>query len=439
MPGTFQNLITSDQMFSSITTSEDGRYQALIMYLMNENAKICIIERGVQEFGVDHDEHVFTGAEATELGLPQTENDSHDMFGLGFDKRMYIRLAGHMHNYNTNPWRALRSTNPAPNISSFTVDTVPTSMDARVSYPMFIPTPTDLLLYTRDSPAPLGGTARGNAGLWKFNRTDFGTSARIPFAQGVSIPPDGSDTTVDDETNFAPYILRPYIEALWERNPGRLHTVIVHRQFDTGGSGSPPEVDKTNIDMGYLWADPPYDENSFFAMNGTPVEFPIIPGPNGNNPDILTGLTANSPGDPGYLNGGDIVLDNDGYPCFTLSNNPPYLIRWNGTAWTQQILTQSVGGHAYNGRFSLVNYRGTLWRISTRTKSSQGGLVRHPCMISIDGTKRFQIGGRVSNSFPSPTDNWELNYDKEAYRLFGTVEVLTPQGDIPYVHRVGTR
>jgi hypothetical protein len=130
-----------------------------------------------------------------------------------------------------------------------------------------------------------------------------------------------------------------------------------------------------------------------------------------------------------YVNGGGLAIDDQGLPHIIISLDPTKYIRRNAanTAWVETSVANPLGGITHIDAKQTFWLRGALWML---TATEPGGF-RRVRLIRIDGTTSATLSGDVG-----PT-GWEPCADPVAWRRFGTIEILSPDGALPRVYRLG--
>lgn len=419
--------ITGNAIAINLTTW--GDYQFAVWYTRALELRVGRIQRGVQRWGVNHQEYEFAGAIRTALGLPlDGSEDEHYYPAVTVDGR------GHVHvwaNYTLEAMRCVTTTTPHT-----TGDWLATPgwTDASADFPgvgAWCTYPTPIMLpdggiwfYQRSNPA-LGTSGRGNSSYW--TRTAQGTSwvgpttlfqgLSVPDAKGPGIP--GDDHTVDTDFNWSAYPTNPVVESARSPHPGRMHMGWCWRRI---GIDNPN--DRSNDRASYAYSD--NGGVTWKAIDGTTLTLPITPL---NNLACQTGLEDLSA--TGWVNWGGLAVDDDGLPHMIVSTGSSYYMRRNAanTAWIQSAVPNPLNGVIHvsvaTNPFWL---RGDLWML----KIGHPDAARRPRLWRLTGgTNVVCMGGNLSNSGFNPSA------DPEAFRRFGTVEVLSPRGDTPHVATFG--
>lgn len=365
--------------------------------------------------------HTVTGAARTALGLPVIE-DEHNYPALGIDSTGKIHCAANMHN---NVMRHIVS-DTAGDITAWSQAPALTGIKTRNTYPVFVKRPDGTLRFCIRSGPTGSGSGRSDGmsweesgGAWTQSIALMFQGLEVPEAGGTGVP--GGDATVENETNWSPYVARPYVEDLgggdwiehwfvvWRNRSGTTGTVAGGSYIEANGWGAGLTVERTNILPSYLRYVSVTD--TWEAVDGTAVTFPITPL---NNPAIKTDLT---PPSAGWINLFGYTVDDDGHPHVLINDNPRHHLWWNGTIWQQETLSN------INNLGTLVTepipvwLRGRLWGVATTAPGGQ----RTPFLIRTDGVARVAMGGIGSLVLA-----FKANHDPEALRLRGTVEVMTP-------------
>jgi hypothetical protein len=134
-----------------------------------------------------------------------------------------------------------------------------------------------------------------------------------------------------------------------------------------------------------------------------------------------------------WVNGGAICVDPQGLPQIIASAAPARYIRrnTNNTAWTVSNITNPPTGPdlyttTWGGAFW---HQGQLWGI-VLTGPSNANRVR---LFQVTGTPTLvTLSGGIGVG-----SDWDPTFDTEAWRRFGTIETLAPDGDTPRVFTFG--
>ena len=298
-----------------------------------------------------------------------------------------------------------------------------------------------------------------------------------------------TDVTVDSDQLVA-YTPVPVVESDRGPHPGRLHISWVWRPDSPG-------LDVPNVGLSYAYSDD--HAATWKAIDGTALTLPFTPLNNlaarlpGHRPhhhplphhqrrhrhprhrlprlaigDPITASSKSSPTPPGRpvhchrrrrrqphlgpnrrqrihhrrhghprpisRTASRIAIDDNGRPHIICSPAPTWYLRHDGTRWipTTESPNPSTGGPAPEP-LSAFWLRGNLWLLKARPSTPVSAV---PRIVELTGpaTVMVAMGGDVD-----PSGDWEPCYDREAYRRFGTVEVLTPDGDTPRVVHVRAR
>jgi len=458
-----------------------GDYQFAVWWTIAGELRIGRIERGVQIWGVDHDEYEFAGSPRTALACP-VEADEHNYCAVGVDGLGRIHVQANMH---MDTMRAVKSVDPhtsdtwlaTAGWASATSDFP--SIGSSCTYPMPLPLSDGTLWFLcRD----VGVAGRGDTHFWTRGPAATTWSAATFIFQGIDVP-GVTDSGLNDRTNWSAYPILPYIEAPGEANPGRMHMFWTWRT-DTIADDVLP---------GYTYSDD--QGTSWKAIDGTGLTLPItilnnhvtrIPGSayfttlarSGNVvtaeadsaahgysvsdvigvwavDDTFTGsFTITSVGTPNvtsvrwsqtaaddasggpavstrtlWSNGGATAVGEDGLPnCVLTGSGSRIWVRHNGTAWTQSNVTNPLAGQTIHSRpGGMFWHRGAFWFLANGAPST----TRRPRLWRLDGQAQVCMGG---NTGPS---DWEPCPDPEAWRRFGVIETLTPDGNKPRVTTLG--
>ena len=470
---TYPNEIQQDTWSTNLVSTSTHQYCALYT-LANE---IVIGRRERNPFGA-WETFELAGAARTAMACPVSLSDQHNWVTIavtnhnGVDNSNdVLHVLGNMHNH---PLRYVKS--GAGSIVSWFDATgdlpVPTDI-IRWSYP--IPAQMadgKLWLYMRTS-EEFGGSGRSDSHFWIHDGvswsapTKIGQGLRVPNAGGPGIP--GSDATSDEPrdgglpANWNMYIAPPYVESDRNPHPGRIHIFGMWHRNATWERG--------DNDPFYIWSD---DGEDWFAIDGTPVTFPITPIDPflplaSNNPAIYTGTSdplsnelrpddgsgiagpwGGPENDPepergGYSHpGGTPTIDPQGYPVHLCNTQPWCLIRWNGTAWQQEEFNPApyTGAWRPNGP-GTEQFIGEGTAIYRKNKLHALSIVQGPgsnrrvALWELDETPKRAIRMTGPVHADDGVKPWYCTFDREAFRRFNTVEVWGPNGDTPHVVTFG--
>jgi len=473
-----------------------GVYQFAAWYDLAGELHIGRVTRGVHQWGRDHQEYTFAGAPRTALGLPNDGTDQHDYPAIAVDGLGRLHLWANMHlaatlravvstaAHTTDGWLATAGwTSAAADFPG---------MQGSITYPTPI-TLADgrLWFYIRTGPA---GSQSGRGDSYFWTRAAAGTSWAGPTTifQGLSVPDaggpgvPGSGPSVDDLTNWNAYPTNPVVESERSPHPGRLHMSWIWRGLGADEDSNTLPSYGYSDDGGATWS----------AIDGTALTLPVTPlnsiaarfpgsafvqsiqresslvfaaldTPNhglevGNqiryqgkasfngiftvavvNGSLLVWVQAGA-NDPaggtgtldlgdGYTNWGGLAVDDDGLPHVVASSNPVVYVRRNAAndAWVQSTIPNPLNGIIHLGLATNPPWlAGGLWML----KQSDPGHARRCRLYQITGgTGNVVLSGAVGGSGSA----FEPSMDPEAYRRFGTVEVLAPDGDSPRVFTFG--
>lgn len=417
---------TGDCGAHSLETTLDGVYQYAVWYTMDGGVTVGRIERGVQRWGVDHDEHALTGAEYTALGLPVSDDDHNYLsLGIGYDEDLNVRriyLWGNMHGGAVVPaddgtFRMIQTTTTDGTIATWEQVQWLTDMESGMTnvdndewtYPTPAQHPNgDLTLLIRNR---ISGD--GDWYTWRL--------------------PAGSDTWGAPVKIFKGYLSGPANNESWSAYPTRWHYDPVRSRWWISWihrDNQAIPVDVSNFYPAAMYSDD--DMVSWKAADGTALTLPLEYDSHldydklGLNWRLMDGETH-------LKNYGGICTDQFGNPWVIGSVTPLYIGRWFGTvggqgAWTQRRLTNFLAGVTVTGRVIPAWIHNKLWLVSIGT--SDGG--HAPRMWSVDGLDTVKLAPTMSADI-----GWESFYDDIAYRLYGTVETLWVDGDTPHVGSFG--
>jgi hypothetical protein len=409
-----QQRISGYQWGSNLVSDDTYRYAVFMTATFGVRVGRQTIATGAWTY------HDIDGAAATALALP-VGNDDHHFAALGIDSTGRLWLAVHMHNH---PLRWIVTTNPQ-DITAWSVGPALPGINTRNTYPVFIKRPDGTLRFWLRSGPTGSGSGRSNSMCWVESEGSWSTSVPLMF-QGLEVPDaggpgiNGSGADVENETNWSPYVARPAVEdhgdGTWTE-----HWFLIwrHRSSPAGseaGGSYPPGmvVERTNILPSYLQYRSVTD--SWHAIDGTPVTFPVHPL---NNPAIQTGLTA---GAEGWINLFGYTIDDDGHPHVTLSRDPVYHLWWNGESWQQAQVVTAGANYQYSTVIATpvqaVWLRGRLLYLAMGSHATNQ---RTPVLADESSGSIVRLGG-----INSLVAGFTPNYDHEALRTRGVVEVMTP-------------
>jgi BNR repeat-containing family member len=307
-----------------------------------------------------------------------TADDTHNVYAIATDAGGGIHIAGNMH---LSPLRYVRAT---ADLSHFSTAPAP-SGGPSVTYPAFTVLPDGTLLFWR---------REGQAGEGKVRLDALDPSATKWRSLGTII--DGTPT------RESPYLNHIAVDA---------RTGVIHLMFSWR---SGPTVESTN-DVGY--ARSADGGRTWQTADGTPLALPITHTP------ASTILNTQASGS-GLVNNGGLTVDPRGRPHGMVvfdqpGGNRSWTELWfDGGSWR----TKSFSDLAIGGRPQLAGTPdGRIWLLGARGAR----------LDAVDVTP---------DRDPAPTQElarvpvgWEASYDSHALSLFGTVEMLIPDGDRPHV------
>lgn len=421
---------TSDIQGPNLVTTLDGTTQYAVWYTVAGELKVGKRNRATQQWGVNHEEFTITGAARTRLALPVAD-DEHNYPAITVSGTGHVWVWANMH---INELRMIRSNGagvinswadalqlPMPNILVHANDPLFPAVTYRWTYPMPIPLPDGKVWFHIRLGNHTSGANESDSYYWFLpaNVGNFDNTVPVKMFQGLSVPGAGEGGTVGpDATTAAPenvpnnwsaYPTMPHIE---NRANGAYR---IHISWCWRALPSPSETPS------YAY----YDSvtGNWHAVDGSTLTLPITPL---NNLACQTGLVA-SPGDT-YLNWGGLTVDDNGYPHAIVSNNPAYHQWWNGTSWQQETVPNPLGGVSRTSRCNAYWLRGKLWILAPGVPNT----ARIPRLWRLDGGGTVAMGSNVGSGM------WECHADPEAYRQFGSIEHLVPDGDTPRVYTFGT-
>lgn len=391
-----------------------------------------------------------SAGQMTEFG-GTVEDDDHNFPNLCVDDNDVAHGMANMHDHTLR-----YSKSGAGDITSWTAAAAVTNEQPRNTYPMFSGwTPNGLMFLCRSGPENVGGalgdnqSGMGNSIYWVLPHGSSTLGSPVDIFQGVGVPgagpggTAGTDFPTDDEYNWSAYTSPPFVEPDDFPHPGRLWLAGLWRAGVSGGS-YPADVGRSNEMPFCIYTDDITDDTSWCAVDGSSVDLPLVPYMEGQietaaNPAAY--LPWPRPDDwptSGYLNRTGICVDPaTGYPVIVQSYVPHFRFDWDGADWSRTQLGSpgyTLGGYQTGAGITPYFIDGELWYLSSRVVSSTS---RRPALFKADGTKNVLMGGFVPTSstpgYSSPA--WGPQADPEAYRRWGRIEVLTPDGDIPRVFR----
>jgi hypothetical protein len=407
---------TSDNNASNLTST--ATHQFAVWYDLAGELRVGRIERGVQRWGVNHDEYTFVGAPRTAMALPVAA-DSHNYSTIAVDGLGKLHVWANMH---VDPLRAVASTTAhTTNGWLATAGWVSATADfpgmgARCTYPKPIRFPDGtLVLHMRDG---IAGTGSGvsDSHLWRRGPAATTWSGPELIWQGLNVPGAGGPSGPPDSSfDWSAYVLCPVVESPRGPNPGRMHVVWMWRRDTQIERAIPSRLSYAySDDKGLTW----------FSIGGVQAVLPFTPL---NNPAFLIGLEDDANG--GYLNGGGITVDDSGLPHIIQSAGPSWWIRRENNQWVQSQIPFTFHGASGQGRGLAYWLHGHLWMLKTAGVSALRQWRPQLWQVSADPGATFRMGGEV-DSF----GDWEASADPEAYRQFGTIEALVPDGNRPRVY-----
>lgn len=469
-----------------------GDYQFAVWYDLAGELHIGRVRRGVHIWGTSHQEYTFAGTPRTALNLPVADDDHnfpaiavdsqsrlHVWANMHIEPLHYVRTSAA---HTTDGWLA---TGGWVDASS----ELP-SVDVRFTYPTPVPLRNgNLWFYGRNGGS---GSASGRSDSFFWTHDGSSWSARTRLFQGVSVPDaggpgiPGSPEGVEDITNYSCYVTNFVVEDDRKPHPGRIHVSWLWRHTGTGSQEDGEECVLPcygySDDNGQTWQ----------AIDGTVLTLPITPLnalaariPGGAlvtaiarasgiviasldttahgiiagdtitvvvqdttyNANVTvavvgpgSGLAANqiawgqalgddATGGVGsvtklqYKNWGGITVDDDGLPHIIGSISPKRWIRRNAgnTAWEETTISNPVHPTLQSTSKGMALWvRGELWQLSEYTPAA----ARRVRLRSVNGSGNpfVTMSGIVG------TGQWDPSHDPEAYRRFGTVETLAPDG-----------
>lgn len=478
-----------------------GDWQFALWYTLADELRIGRIVRGAQTWGVDHDEYEFAGAPRTVLGLPVPFDEHnypavavdgngrlHVWANMHNDTLRYVRT---VNPHTTGGWLADAGwVDASSEMAGAEIDT---------TYPTPVQLPDGgMWFYIRTDTGPPAGTGASDSKHWTRGPTDtewterglFFQGNEVPDAGGPGIPGSGADDS-SSRTNWNAYPTVPYVESGRDPHPGRMHMSWCWKI-------APFEQGTTNVMPGYAYSDD--GGVTWQAIDGTVLTLPVTPLNNlacripgsafvkdivrasgivvatldtadhgitvGDQIEVwcvdlgfegvftvgaLVGDTGVAWGQAGadtssyggavvktprLLNWGAIAVDGGGLPHMFVSNNGGTWFHRDdtNTGWVRETVANPVAGVTRTGRCGGVfRQRGGLWLLTSRWPN----LGRRVCLTRADGQSGdVTLSGNVGTSDPD-VGGWEPTFDREAWRLFGVIETLVPDGDRPRVFTFG--
>lgn len=420
---------TSDNYGPNLITTEDGLTDYAVWYDDAGELHVGKRVRATQQWGVSHTEYTFAGAARTALGLP-VALDGHNYAAIARDRLGYLHVWANMH---LDTCRQVKSANPDDITAWADATTALPSVGARCTYPSPVQLPGgDFFFWMRTgrayggagTPNDISGRANTQAwrninGVWQ-PKVELFRGLTVPNAKGPGV--DGDDSENETVYNWSSYPVTTHVEASWQPHPGRIHMAWVWR---IDGNDA-----RTNITPSYAYSDD--GGVTWKAIDGSAVTLPIDPV---NSLNVQCGVTHQG---EGYINGGGLCLDpRTGYPVITVSSSPWYEIKWTGSAWTQTTIgTTELHGRTISNLLIPYAVGGHLWLLTNDNTPPVSRYGHRMMMLAKrDGTTHVKLGDRVRAGGPYGT--WEARANPVAHRLFGTVEVLIPNGNSPRVYSFG--
>jgi len=479
----------------NVNLTSTATHQFAVWYDLTSELRIGRIQRGVQRWGVDHQEYTFAGAPRTALGLP-VDTDEHKFPAIAVDGLGKIHVWANMLGVAGEGVRAVVTT--AAHTADGWLATAGwtsaaagfPSSDVSCTYPNPV-TLADggLWFYLRTGPI---NSSAGHSDQHFWTRTPAGTSwsARTLFLQGLSVPDaggpgvPGSPAGTDDLTNWNAYISMPFVESPRSPHPGRLHLLWLWRETTL------VEVD---VLMSYGYSDD--GGVTWRAADGTLLTLPVhplnsvavrVPGSalirsvaRASNIVVATvdtpshGIVA---GDSIRVKAQDSSYDGT-FSVFAVGSPGP-----NDVIWVQAAANDPAGGV---GSITKTQYATTSWALAVdgdgyphivhknesfiqfHTYWTGTAWVRESIPNPLSGVLLLHLAGAVWLSgrglrilgLGDPTNSirarlWEFptggstvvmgghmgtsvdfgpSIDPEALRRFGTIEILVPDGNTPRV------
>lgn len=354
--------------------------------------------------------HTITGANSTTLGLPFAD-DSHNTVALAVDGTGRLHLWANYHNNALTRYLVSTQTGGVANITSWSDGPQPPTTETRNSYisPIML-ADGRIVLFLRAGPT---GSGAGNADwfYWILSADGVTWSARTRWLQGI-----GAALAGDADGNSSAY---PHFHYEAHASGPRIHASWVWR-----GDGT---VARDNTIPSYAWLD--VNSGVWKSKGGTTLTLPIT---STNNTSVQMRDSGNAlivAGVEGYLNGGGMCLDASGNPVMVVSQSPPYVIAWTGSAWQQTSLgTAAIGGAVIHSRINCVLVNGEVHYLGTTASSVSP--YRLCLWRNVGGTYCIRLG-------PQASVVEQTTFDPVAHRLLGAVEVSVPDGDTPNIATFG--
>jgi hypothetical protein len=481
---TLPNSKTSNINACNLLTTLDGQYQFAVWYGASDGElRVGRIQRGVQRWGVNHSQYQMAGAARTELAMP-VEDDEHKYPAIAIDDQGKAHIWANMHN---QPNRHIISDNAAvSNITAWSAaSALPSEID-RNTYPMPVTYPDGTLWFYFRAMQTYGLSGKANSHFWTRNAGTW--SARTQLFQGV---PTGLESAINDATNYSAYLCYPKVE---QRSGGvmRLHLFWIWRQdaFQSSSCVLPSYAYSDDkgatfraVD-GTLLSLPIAPWNNLACQTGIASDRSrTVTDAVTNGTTTLTSATANfQPADVGaairgialnagasppntndfttitarasttsvtlsyasvlsgsgqtviigddYDNDPTLAIDPNGYPhaMMGLHPLPRHHIYWNGSAWVHGYQSKDLKTFDVLNRMIPYYLRGQLWVLGGGEPLG----ARRPRLWKADASVQVCMGGVIDDGSVE-AGPWDQMADPVAHDLLGTVEVLTPDGDTPYV------
>jgi hypothetical protein len=307
-----------------------------------------------------------------------TVDDTHNVYAIATDAEGHVQVAGNMH---LSPFRYLRA---SADLNRWATRPAPAAGQS-VTYPAFTALPDRTLLFWRRE-------GRAGEGAVTLDALYPRTSAWRQLGAII----DGSPT------GESPYLNHIAVDP---------RTGVINLMF-TWRSGA--TVESTN-DVGF--ARSADGGRTWQTADSTPLRLPITH-------TSASTILDTQPSGSGLVNNGGLTVDPEGRPHGMVAFDSPdgersWTELWfDGGSWQ----TKSFSDLDVDGRPQLAGTPdGRIWLLGARGAD----------LDAIDVTP---------DRDPAPTQNlarvpvgWEASYDSQALALFGTVELLVPDGNRPHV------
>jgi hypothetical protein len=253
----------------TLVSSLDLQWQFAGWYDFNRELHVGRIERGVQRWGVDHDEVLIAGAPRTAMAMPvepDNEDTGHRYLSIAVDGLGRLHAWCNMH---AEPMRAIKTTAAHttdgwlnPDMSGWASANADFGAVAQAgSNTYHLPLQwSDGDLFFLDRSDTSGAAGMANTCYWTRGAASTTWSARTMIFQGLSVP-DGKGPGVagDGFGVNTPFNWSAYpsvcIEPEWAPNPDRLHLFWTWRLADGTARPCGPNYYVYTDDKGATWRD----------------------------------------------------------------------------------------------------------------------------------------------------------------------------------------